>query len=191
MEFKSLDGLPEVILLAADTVADDSGRKVELYHQQKYEEGGVAWRFAQAGLATSRRGVLRGLHYQYPHGQGILIAVTRGEVWCVAVDVRSGSPTFGQWRGERLSVENGRQLYLPSTFAHGWLVLSEEADILSQCTDMDDASSLRVLKWNDPALGIQWPGIEQGAVPCVSAADGAGRTLEQLGAARELPLFIE
>jgi dTDP-4-dehydrorhamnose 3,5-epimerase len=190
MEFKPLDGLEEVILVTPDTRSDGSGRRVGLYSQAQYEEGGVAWRFARVELASARRGVLRGLHYQHPHGQGVLLSVTRGEVWCVAVDVRSGSPTFGQWRGELLSAENARQLWLPSTFACGWLVLSEEADLVSQRTDMDDASSMRVLAWNDAALGIAWPGIDAGATPCVSPEDAAGRALAELESAGELPYFI-
>jgi dTDP-4-dehydrorhamnose 3,5-epimerase len=190
MEFKPLDGLPEVILVTPDLRTDASGRRVGLYRQAEYEEGGVAWRFAQVELASARRGVLRGLHYQHPRGQGVLVSVTRGEVWCVAVDVRSGSPTYGQWRGEGLSAENASQLWLPSTFACGWLVLSEEADVVSQRTDMDDASSQRVLAWNDAALSIAWPGVAAGATPCVSAEDAAGRTLAELEASGELPYYI-
>jgi dTDP-4-dehydrorhamnose 3,5-epimerase len=190
MEFEPMDGLPEVILVTPDARSDESGRRVELYNQDKYEEGGVAWQFAQASIASSRRGVLRGLHYQHPRGQGVLLSVTRGEAWCVAVDVRVGSPTYGTWRGARLSAESGQQLWLPSTYAHGWLVLSEEADVVSQCTDMDDPTSHRTLLWNDASLGIEWPGVAAGATPCVSAEDAAGRALAALASSNELPIFI-
>lgn len=187
MQFEPLEGLPEVILAQPDVHTDERGLFLELYHQNRYEEGGVAWRFAQVNFSTSKRGVLRGLHFQHPRAQGKLVSVTRGEILDIAVDVRVGSPTFGVARGARLSAANRHQLYLPPDFAHGFVVLSDEADVVYHCTDLYDPESERTLLWNDPALKIGWPA----ATPCVSAKDAAGRTLEQLAADKLLPLYIE
>lgn len=187
MQFEALDGLPDVILARPDVHRDQRGLFLELYHQQKYEEGGVAWRFAQVNFSTSRRGVLRGLHFQHPRAQGKLVSVTRGEIFDVAVDIRAGSPRFGCARGIRLSADNRHQLYVPPDYAHGFVVLSEEADVMCQCTDLYDPESERTLLWNDPALKIEWPC----ATPDLSEKDAAGRTLEDLASANLLPLFIE
>jgi dTDP-4-dehydrorhamnose 3,5-epimerase len=187
MQIEPLDGLPAVLLVQPDVHRDDRGVFLELYHQQKYEEGGVAWRFAQVNFSTSRRGVLRGLHFQHPHPQGKLVSVTRGEILDVAVDIRVGSPTFGVARGARLSADNRHQLYIPQDYAHGFVVLSDEADVVHQCTDLYDPEAERTVRWNDPALRIEWP-CEN---PTLSAGDAGGRTLDELAADNLLPLFIE
>lgn len=186
MEFEGIDGLPGVIRIDPDMSADDRGVFVELYNQRKYEEGGVAWRFAQADLWTLARGTLHGLHFQHPRAQGRLVSVTRGEVFEVAVDIRVGSPTFGVARGVRLSAENRRQLYLPPDHAHGFLVLSDEADVVCQCTDLDHPEDGHVLLWNDPALAIEWPFDG----PRLSEQDRAGLTLADYSEAGMLPLYI-
>ncbi len=114
----------------------------------------------QDNLSFSRRGTLRGLHYQNPHPQGKLVYVLQGEVFDAAVDIRVGSPTFGQWLGTILSADNKRQLYVPPGFAHGFCVTSETALFAYKCTDFYDAGAEGTILWNDPAIGITWPATE-------------------------------
>ncbi len=126
----------------------------------------------QDNLSCSSRGVLRGLHYQLPHAQAKLVRVVRGEIWDVAVDLRRGSPTFGRWAGETLSAENKRQMFVPEGFAHGFVVLSADAEVLYKASDYWHPESERCIRWDDPELGIAWP--LQDLRPVVSAKDAAG-----------------
>jgi dTDP-4-dehydrorhamnose 3,5-epimerase len=130
---------------------------METYHARRYAEAGLDVAFVQDNLSYSRRGTLRGLHYQNPHAQGKLVYVLEGEVFDVAVDIRAGSPTFGQHLGTVLSAENRRQLYVPPGFAHGFCVTSPTALLAYKCTDFYDAAAEGCVLWNDPALGIDWP----------------------------------
>lgn len=164
---------------------DDRGAFVECYQGPRYRAAGIDESFVQVNLSYSVVGVLRGLHFQHPHPQGKLVSVTRGEVFDVAVDIRIGSPTFARWAGFRLSAANGRQLYVPPDFAHGFLALSDEVDLVYQCTEVYDPASEHTLVWNDPDVAIDWPM----RVPVLSEKDEAGLTLEQLREAGNLPVY--
>lgn len=176
---------PGPILFRREVYRDPRGTFVESYHEKRYEEMGLGVRFVQTNCTTSVKGVMRGLHFQHPHAQGKLVSVTRGTVFDVAVDIRVGSPSFGHWYGIELSSDNGLQLWIPPDFAHGFVALSDQADLLYQCTDLYDPVSERSLKWDDPAIGIEWP-VEE---PIVSPKDAAGRSLSALEAAELLPRF--
>ena len=134
---------------------------------------GRAVDFVQDNHSLSARGVLRGLHYQQPFPQGKLVRVARGEVFDVAVDLRRGSPAFGRWAGEVLSARNRRQLWIPEGFAHGFLVLSDEAEFLYKTTDYYHPEAERCIRWDDPALAIAWP--DPGVPVAVSGKDAKGR----------------
>lgn len=151
--------LPGVVLLELDVFGDSRGRFMETFRRERYLEAGVAvgLDFVQDNFSSSVKGTLRGLHYQLEHPQGKLVHVTHGEVFDVAVDIRRGSPTFGQWFGTLLSADNHRQLWLPPGFAHGFLVTSAEAHFSYKCTQTYVASDDRSLRWDDPDLGITWP----------------------------------
>jgi dTDP-4-dehydrorhamnose 3,5-epimerase len=175
------------ILFRREVHRDQRGAFVESYHQGRYEELGLRAQFVQTNCCTTLGGVLRGLHFQHPNPQGRLVSVTRGEIWDVAVDIRVGSPTYGRWYGVELSADNGQQLWIPPDFAHGFVALSPEADVLWHCTAQYDPISERVLKWDDPDLGIEWPGGDQ----IVSPKDEAGRSLAALKKKDLLPRFSE
>ncbi len=164
---------------------DERGAFVESYHERRYRDMGLDVRFVQSNCSTSHRGVLRGLHFQHPNPQGKLVSVTHGEVFDVAVDIRVGSPTWGRWYGVRLSAANGLQLWVPPDFAHGFVALSETADLSYHCTAPYDPESEHTLVWNDPAIAIDWPVAE----PVLSPKDRAGETLAELRAAGNLPSF--
>ena len=149
--------LPGVLIIEPKVFGDHRGFFMETYNAKRYAEAGVVGTFVQDNHSRSRQGVLRGLHYQLDQPQGKLVWVERGEVFDVAVDVRRGSPTFGQWAGTILSEENHRQLWVPPGFAHGFLVLSEAVDFVYKCTELYDPPSERGVAWDDPAIGIQWP----------------------------------
>lgn len=136
--------------------ADNRGYFYEVFQQNRYAECGLP-RFVQDNVSRSKQNTLRGLHYQLPHEQGKLVWVTRGTVWDVAVDIRRTSPTFGQWFAITLSDENHTQMYIPPGFAHGFCVLSEEADFYYKCTDFYAPSSEQGIAWNDVNLNIPWP----------------------------------
>jgi dTDP-4-dehydrorhamnose 3,5-epimerase len=152
--------IPGVVILEPKAFGDARGFFLETYRENAYHEAGLTQRFVQANHSRSRRGVLRGLHYQLTQPQGKLVMVTRGQVFDVAVDVRVGSPTFGQWVSCVLDDETHRQMYIPPGFAHGFAVLSEEADFLYQCTDYYHPASEAGIAWDDPDLGIPWPDLE-------------------------------
>jgi dTDP-4-dehydrorhamnose 3,5-epimerase len=149
--------LPGVVMIEPRVFSDTRGFFLETYHQERYYEAGLPRHFLQDNHSRSRRGVLRGLHYQLQHPQGKLAGVSRGRVFDVAVDIRRGSPTFGRWFGCILDDRSLRQLYIPPGFAHGFCVLSDEADFVYKCSDYYDPEAERGLAWNDPDIGIQWP----------------------------------
>jgi dTDP-4-dehydrorhamnose 3,5-epimerase len=150
--------LPDVLIIEPRIFADDRGFFVETYHAPRYRAAGIDVAFVQDNHSRSVRGTLRGLHWQTaPHPQAKLIRVLAGEIVDVAVDIREGSPTFGRWVAVTLSADNFRQLYIPTGFAHGFLVTSDVADIEYKCSDVYDPGSERGLMWNDPEIGIQWP----------------------------------
>jgi dTDP-4-dehydrorhamnose 3,5-epimerase len=190
MSFEPLPGLPDVVLIRPDLFPDRRGLFLELLQERKLEAAGLPGRFVQANLSVSKHGVLRGLHFQNPQPQGKLISVVRGEIFDVVTDIRTGSPTFGAALGVRLSAAERTQLFVPADFAHGFLVLSDGADVIYHCTDFYRPDAEHTLLWNDPALGIAWPaldGLEAG--PLLADKDARGLTLAQLEAAGRLPRY--
>jgi dTDP-4-dehydrorhamnose 3,5-epimerase len=149
--------LPGVLVVEPSRFRDGRGWFAELWNDARYREAGLDAAFVQANVSSSARGVLRGMHYQHPNPQGKLITAVSGTVWDVVVDVRAASPTFGRWYGHELSGANGVQLWVPEGFAHGFLVLSDEAVVHYSCTAVYDASADRALAWDDPDVGIDWP----------------------------------
>lgn len=150
--------LADVLLVESDVYEDDRGFFLESWHRANYAAFGLNVDFVQDNHSRSRKGVLRGLHYQLHRPQGKLVRVTAGAVFDVAVDIREGSPTFGQWVGAELSDSNRHQLYIPPGFAHGFCVLSAHADFLYKCTEYYEPGDEYGIIWNDPAIGITWPG---------------------------------
>ena len=153
---------PGVLVLEPDVFSDDRGFFLETWHSARYEKAGIRESFVQDNISFSKKGVLRGLHFQYPQSQGKLVQVLSGEVVDVAVDIRKGSPTFGKWISEVLSEMNHRQVYIPSGFAHGYCVLSETAIFSYKCTDFYNPASEGGIIWNDPDINIDWPFKEPG-----------------------------
>jgi dTDP-4-dehydrorhamnose 3,5-epimerase len=149
--------IPGVILLDPAVFEDERGYFMETYHLAKFREAGIDCAFVQDNHSRSRRGAVRGLHYQIQHPQGKLIRVVRGEIYDVAVDLRRRSPTFGRWTAAYLSEENRRQAYLPPGMAHGFCTVSEVADVVYKCTDFYHRNYERTLLWNDRELSIDWP----------------------------------
>jgi len=149
--------LSGVVLIKPKVFGDERGFFTETFHIEKYAAAGITKPFVQDNFSFSRRGVLRGMHYQLRRPQGKLVYVVDGEVFDVAVDLRQGSPTFGQWEGYILNSENRHQLYVPEGFAHGFVVLSETASFLYKCTNVYDGAADRGVIWNDPDIGIDWP----------------------------------
>jgi dTDP-4-dehydrorhamnose 3,5-epimerase len=153
-------GHPEVLLVEPDVYADARGFFMETFHAGKYAAAGLPVSFRQDNHSRSVAGVLRGLHYQLRQPQGKLIRVATGRVFDVAVDIRRGSPRFGQWVGVELSEQNRHQLYVPPGFAHGFCVLSECADFLYKCTELYAPGDEYGIAWDDPDLAIAWPSME-------------------------------
>jgi dTDP-4-dehydrorhamnose 3,5-epimerase len=172
-----LEGL---LIIEPKVFGDARGFFMETWNETRYREAGIHHPFVQDNLSLSRRGILRGLHFQNPRPQGKLVSVIQGEVFDVAVDLRRASATFGKWQATRLSAENKRQFYVPPGFAHGFLVLSEAALFHYKCTDFYLPQHEMTLRWNDPALAIQWPLQE----PLLSERDGKGLLLKDLPADR-------
>lgn len=139
---------------------DDRGYFMEVYRSDVYERYGVACSFVQDNRARSKKGVLRGLHFQKEFPQDKLIWAAKGEIFDVAVDMRKASQTLGKWFGCVLSEENGRQFFVPKGFAHGYLVLSEEAEVMYKCSDIYHPGDEGGLMWNDPDIGVSWPKLE-------------------------------
>ena len=157
---KDVNGIEGLCVIEPEIHLDARGYFTESYNQKDMQEAGLNVNFVQDNQSGSVKGVLRGLHYQKEHPQGKLVRVIRGRVYDVAVDIRRGSVTFGKWFGIELSEENRKQLYIPEGFAHGFLVLSENAEFCYKCTDFYHPGDEGGIAWNDPTLGIQWPEIE-------------------------------
>jgi dTDP-4-dehydrorhamnose 3,5-epimerase len=168
--------IPDVKLIEPRVFADDRGFFFESWNARTLAAAGIDATFVQDNHSRSRRGVLRGLHYQIEHAQGKLVRAVTGEVFDIAVDLRRASPTFGRHVGVVLSAENRRMLWVPPGFAHGFVVLSEAADFLYKTTDYWFAAHERTLLWNDPALGIDWP---LATPPTMAPKDAAGVPLAQ------------
>jgi dTDP-4-dehydrorhamnose 3,5-epimerase len=177
-------GLPGCLLFEPRVFGDDRGFFFESFNHDKLKEYGLQPRFVQGNLSRSARGVLRGLHYQWPKPQGKYISVVEGEVLDVAVDVRRGSPTFGKSAAVILSAANKRQFWIPEGFAHGFVALSEFAVFSYLCTETYDAAADAGINWNDASLGIDWPVAE----PLVSAKDAAAPFLADVAPDR-LPVY--
>jgi len=168
--------IPDVLLIEPRVFGDARGFFYESFNQKAFNEAtGQSLHFVQDNHSRSSKGVLRGLHYQVRQPQGKLVRVVRGSVFDVAVDIRKNSPTFGKWVGVELSEDNQRQLWVPPGFAHGFMVTSESADFLYKTTDYYAPEHERCIVWNDPAIGIEWPGSMP---PSLSAKDAAGQAFE-------------
>ena len=166
--------IADVLIFQPKVFGDARGFFFESFNQQVFDQAvGRHVDFVQDNHSRSAKGVLRGLHYQIQQPQGKLVRVVRGSVFDVAVDLRKSSRTFGQWLGVELSEENQRQLWVPEGFAHGFVVTSESADFLYKTTDFYAPAHERCIRWDDPALAIQWP--ELGLKPLVSAKDAVGK----------------
>ena len=160
--------IPDVVLIEAKRFGDARGFFMETYQQAEFAANGIDVQFVQDNRSHSARGVLRGLHYQLePFAQGKLLMALTGVIFDVAVDIRRGSPTYGRWVGEILSMENGRMLYIPPGFAHGFCVLSDTADLVYKVSAPYSPECERGIAWNDPAIGVDWPVTD----PILSARD--------------------
>jgi len=178
--------LPGVIVIEPQVFGDTRGFFLETFREDLFYEAGIKERFVQDNHSRSRRGVLRGLHYQLIQPQGKLVRVARGAVFDVAVDVRVGSPTFGQWYGVTLDAESMRMVYVPPGFAHGFVVLSDVADFIYKCTDYYHPESEQGILWSDPGIGIEWPITDVS----LSAKDTKNLELKDQPAAL-LPVYTE
>jgi dTDP-4-dehydrorhamnose 3,5-epimerase len=174
--------VPDVLIIDPKLFGDQRGFFLETYQSTRYAEHGISRPFVQDNLSRSAYGVLRGLHLQNPMTQGKLVSVMRGRVLDVAVDVRIGSPHFGQHVAVELSEHNRWQLWVPRGFAHGFVVLSETADFFYKCDEFYSPKDEIVVRWDDPAIGIQW-GVEN---PSLSARDAAAPLLSEV---KNLPVF--
>jgi len=169
--------IPDVLKIEPTIHGDARGYFMETWRENVFAEHGIP-PFVQDNQSGSTKGVLRGLHYQVRQPQGKVVRVLAGEIFDVAVDLRKSSPTFGQWAGETLSAENHAMLWVPPGFAHGFLVLTETAEIAYRCTDYYASEHERTLAWNDPDLAITWP-LESECSPVLSAKDVEGKTLKE------------
>ncbi len=167
--------IADVLLFEPTRHGDERGYFMETFRLSHFQERGLDYQFVQDNQSKSRRGILRGLHYQLNQPQGKLLRVVSGEIFDVAVDLRQSSASFGKWVGETLSAENGKQLWVPPGFAHGFLVLSDSAEITYKCTDYYNPADEHSLLWNDPAVGIDWP--DAGSDVVLSDKDRAGKSL--------------
>lgn len=169
--------IPDVLVIEPKVFGDERGFFMESFNARAFADAtGIDVPFVQDNHSRSRRGVLRGLHYQVKQPQGKLLRVVRGAVFDVAVDIRRGSETFGRWVGVELSEANNKQLWVPPGLAHGFLVLSDTADVLYKTTDYYAPQHERCLSWNDPSVGVEWPLGE--VTPTLSAKDQEGTALE-------------
>jgi dTDP-4-dehydrorhamnose 3,5-epimerase len=177
--------IPDVKLIEPKVFGDARGFFLESFHSERYAAAGIAGPFVQDNQSFSQRGVLRGLHLQWPENvQGKLVSVTQGAVWDVAVDVRRGSPSFGKWVGAELTEANHHQLWVPPGFAHGFVVLSETALFCYKCTAPYSPAHEVSIRWDDPTLAVAWPD----ANPTLSGKDAAAPLLAELPPER-LPVF--
>ena len=171
--------IPDVKIIEPDVFGDERGFFMETWNQTQFEKlvTGKSTRFVQDNHSKSKKGILRGLHYQTDNTQGKLVRVVSGEVFDVAVDIRKGSETFGQWVGVELSAENNRQLWIPEGFAHGFYVVSDEAEFVYKCTDYYNSSAEHTLLWNDESVKIDWPIKVE---PILSDKDINGKKLSEI-----------
>ncbi|MFN7161222.1 MAG: dTDP-4-dehydrorhamnose 3,5-epimerase [Candidatus Gracilibacteria bacterium] len=170
--------IPEVILITPTRFQDERGFFMESYHKEAFAEGGINVEFVQDNHSRSSKGVLRGMHFQKgAHAQGKLVRATQGEIFDVAVDIRKDSPTYGNWVGVLLSVENAQMLYVPAGFAHGFMVTSEWAEVQYKATNFYHPESEGGLLWNDPEVGVIWPAIEN---PTIAPRDAAWPVLKDI-----------
>ncbi|RPD87787.1 dTDP-4-dehydrorhamnose 3,5-epimerase [Luteimonas sp. 100069] len=176
--------LPGAVVIEPAVFGDARGFFFETWNAERFGQHGLPTNFVQSNVSSSAKGVLRGLHYQWPRPQGKLVSVLRGEVLDVAVDIRRGSPTFGQWEGVILSEENKRQFWIPEGFAHGFAVLSEMAVFSYLCTDVYVKEADAGVRWNDPAIGVEW----QIDAPLLSDKDANAPLLADIPEDR-LPVF--
>lgn len=168
--------LSGVLVFELDRFNDPRGSFIESWHREKYARLGITCDFVQDNISYSKKGVLRGLHFQNPSPQGKLVFVLEGEVFDVAVDIRVGSPTFGKWFGMVLSCEDNKQLYIPEGFAHGFVVTSEMATFAYKCTGFYRKECEKTIRWDDPDIGIVWP-IKN---PILSEKDRSGSLLKEM-----------
>jgi len=168
--------LPGVIVFEPDVFGDARGFFIETFSNNRYQDAGLKLPFVQDNISFSEKNVIRGLHFQNPHSQGKLVQVLSGRALDVAVDIRVGSPNFGQWFGETLSAENHKQMYVPPGFAHGFCVISDTALFSYKCTDYYSPATEGGIIWNDPDIGINWPA----SAPLVSKKDAACPRLKDI-----------
>jgi len=176
--------LPGCMVVEPAVFGDSRGFFFETWNAERYAEQGLPGNFVQSNISSSARGVLRGLHYQWPRPQGKLVTVLQGEVYDVAVDIRQGSPTFGRWEAFILSGDNRRQLWIPPGFAHGFAVLSDTALFNYLCTDVYVKEADAAIRWNDADLAVDWPI----SAPSLSAKDEQAPFLKAIPADR-LPVY--
>lgn len=169
--------LPGIVLIEPEIHVDSRGYFLEVFHERRFAEAGITERFVQDNQSYSKRGVLRGLHYQVGKEQGKLVRVLQGEIFDVVVDIRLDSKTFGKWFGLTLTATASRMIWIPRGFAHGFCTLSDTADVAYKVTEFYAAQNDRTLLWNDPDIAVQWP--LQGS-PILSEKDRAGLSLKQL-----------
>jgi dTDP-4-dehydrorhamnose 3,5-epimerase len=170
--------IPDVKIVEPAVFTDDRGYFLETWNAQSFSKAGLSWTFVQDNQSKSRRNVLRGMHYQIQSPQGKLVRVVTGAIYDVAIDVRRDSPTFGHWVGAELSESNHRMMWIPVGFAHGFLSLADETQLVYKCTDFYASQYERTIMWNDPDLAISWP-IPTGEAPIISAKDRAGSSLKE------------
>lgn len=151
--------IKDVYIIDVKTYGDNRGYFMETYKESDFKEAGLNYNFVQDNQSSSRKGVLRGLHFQKTHPQAKLVRVIKGEVFDVAVDLRKNSPTYGQWVGAVLSEENKRQFMIPRGFAHGFVVMSDYAEFAYKCDELYHPEDEGGIMWNDPAIGIEWPEV--------------------------------
>lgn len=176
MEFNvEKTGLRDLVIITPEVFKDERGFFTETYRKDKFIDFGLPVEFVQDNHSKSSKGVVRGLHFQWEPPMGKLMRVTQGSAFLVAVDVRIGSPTFGKWLGVEASVENRKQLYAPAGFARGFCVLSDFAEIQYKCTGIYNSKAESGIRWNDPAINIEWPVAD----PILSKKDEVAQTLEE------------
>ena len=169
-------GIEGVLLIKPRVFGDHRGFFLETFQEERYREAGIAQRFVQDNHSRSRRGILRGLHFQRNHPQGKLVSALRGQVFDVAVDIRPESPTFGKWHAAVLDDENHHQLWIPPGLAHGFCVLSDVADFIYKCTDYYHPEDEGAVRWDDPDIGVDWPIAE----PILSDKDSKAPRLREM-----------
>ena len=177
MEFEQTS-IPGLIILTPKVIGDERGFFMETFHADLFASQGISGPFVQDNHSASQQDTLRGLHYQIRQAQGKLVRAVAGEIYDVAVDLRRGSKTLGYWMGTVLSTKNKKQIWIPAGFAHGFYVLSEYAEVVYKLTDYYAPEWERILHWNDPALGIEWP-LLHGHSPILSIKDSQGTAFSQ------------